>query len=164
MNTPSDSAFQLQWREALSVKNDAIDRDHRRLIGLINRVQSMLAHDSSVGELTQALDELADYTATHFRREEAIQQAIGYPEARSHAMQHRDLTHQLHTITAEILSLAHGGNTVHALAPELRQRILNLFREWLITHIIQQDLRYKPWLERFPSDWTPATVHSRAER
>ena len=163
-NTLPNSSFHLQWRDELSVHNDAIDRDHRWLIELVDRIQSLILRRASLARLTVALDELARYTEEHFTREELIQQTIGYPEARAHAMQHRELTDQLHAITAEILSLAHGGNTVHALSPELRQRILNLFREWLITHIIQQDLRYKPWIERFPSDWTPATAQHGTDR
>ena len=47
MNSPAmdprpEPAFQLQWREALSVHNDAIDRDHRWLIELVDRIQAAM--------------------------------------------------------------------------------------------------------------------------
>jgi len=96
MNSPAmdprpEPAFQLQWREALSVHNDAIDRDHRWLIELVDRIQSLILRHASLARLTLALDELARYTEEHFTREEAIQRAAGYPHLGEHHRAHETL-------------------------------------------------------------------------
>jgi hemerythrin len=160
MDTRPDSAFQLQWREALSVHNDAIDRDHRWLIELVDRIQSLILKHASLARLTLALDELARYTEEHFAREELIQQAAGYPHLGEHHRSHEKLKRQLQDLTGRILAQPVERTTLDALDDDTRRALLALLRSWLIDHIIKEDLQLRPWLERFPRDWNPATAPS----
>ena len=165
MNSPAmdprpEPAFQLQWREALSVHNDAIDRDHRWLIELVDRIQSLILRRASLAQLTVALDELARYTEEHFTREEAIQRAAGYPHLGEHHRAHETLKRHLQDLTGRILAQPVDRTTLDALDDDTRRDLLSLLRSWLIDHIIKEDLQLRPWLERFPRDWNPADAPS----
>ena len=159
-NTLPNSSFHLQWRDELSVRNDAIDRDHRWLIELVDRIQSLILRHASLARLTLALDELARYTEEHFTREELIQQVAGYPHLDEHRRSHEKLKRQLTDITARILAEPVERTTLDALDDDTRRALLDLLRSWLIDHIIREDLLLRPWLERFPRDWNPATPPS----
>ncbi|MDD2408460.1 MAG: hemerythrin family protein [Tepidiphilus sp.] len=159
-NTLPNSSFHLQWRDELSVHNDAIDRDHRWLIELVDRIQSLILRRASLARLTVALDELARYTEEHFTREELIQQAAGYPHLDEHRCSHEKLKRQLTDITARILAQPVEQTTLDALDDDTRRALLDLLRSWLIDHIIREDLQLRPWLARFPRDWNPATPPS----
>lgn len=144
---PTTSRFTpLEWRPQLAIGHDKIDSDHQRLIALINRVQSLFTSQASMGELTLALNELHDYTQTHFAREEAIMKSIGYPELTQHAQAHEALVHRLDELTEKIL-LAHARSaTADALPKEKRDALLRLLREWLINHVIRIDRTIKDYL------------------
>lgn len=159
-NTLPNSSFHLQWRDELSVHNDAIDRDHRWLIELVDRIQSLILRRASLARLTVALDELARYTEEHFTREELIQQAAGYPHLDEHRCSHEKLKRQLTDITARILAQPVERTTLDALDDDTRRALLDLLRSWLIDHIIREDLQLRPWLARFPRDWNPASPPS----
>ena len=155
------SSFHLQWRDELSVHNDAIDRDHRWLIELVDRIQSLILKRASLARLTLALDELARYTEEHFTREEAIQRAAGYPRLAEHHHAHEVLKRRLQELTGRILAQPVERTTLDALDDDTRRALLALLRSWLIDHIIKEDLLLRPWLERFPRDWNPAQFLSR---
>ena len=78
----------LKWKSDYSVGIASIDAQHRKLIDLINSLQT--AVDYSTGEVFErkALDELVDYTKTHFKFEEDMMEQNGYPDFESHRESH----------------------------------------------------------------------------
>lgn len=140
----------LEWRPQLAVGHEKIDEDHKRLIELINKVQSLFVTDASMGELTVALDALYDYTRYHFAREESVMRQIDYPHLHKHAKVHEALVRRLNDLTEQIL-LAHAQRTTaDSLPKEKRDALLQLLRDWLIHHVIQVDLKMKDYLQGAP--------------
>jgi len=81
----------IQWKDEYNVGIDSIDQQHRKLVNLINQLQT--AVDYSTGEEfeREALDELVDYTLTHFGYEEGLMEKYGYPEFEPHKAQHKEM-------------------------------------------------------------------------
>ena len=79
----------LQWRNALSVGNEMIDNDHKKLFALINEVEVALSGDNPVAEALGAIDGLATYTQEHFFREESIMINLRYVKFDHHKNAHR---------------------------------------------------------------------------
>jgi hemerythrin len=135
----------LAWREQLSVGNDLIDSDHKYLIEIINQAEQGLKTRCRES-LMAALDNLSRYSACHFIREEAIAHAVGYPEASGLHTSHEGLLAKLEQVRQEIdlqggeSSLAHFGV---------------LLREWLINHVIKEDMLMKPYLKKFSPRFDP---------
>ncbi len=137
----------LTWREQLAVGHEQIDADHRSLIDLINRVQELFVTRGTVAELTVALEALHQYTREHFAREQAIQRTIGFPEKDRHEQLHQQLIARLEALTGDILLAQSKQNTADALPEATRQKLLQLLREWLVFHVVQEDLKMRPYVK-----------------
>ena len=125
----------IEWRDRLSVGNDVVDDDHKALIEIINEYEHALAirEDREVEEVFQRL--LA-YAEEHFEREEALQKAIHFPERRRHKDEHMRLKWALRDIHDRFLAQE------YASLGELKA----LLRDWLIRHILEEDLKMTPYL------------------
>lgn len=83
------------WRDAFSVGDEIIDRDHRYLFSLVNTVELALRDDERADVLRLVLDQLVEYTADHFAREEQIQLRIQYPKYVQHKVEHQRITREI---------------------------------------------------------------------
>src|SRR5512134_3308497 len=83
----------VKWSKAMSVGVSRLDRDHKILIGLINRLDEASAGDDDAARLmAEVLETLVSYTIFHFSREEAVMAACGYPALAHHHEEHVALT------------------------------------------------------------------------
>lgn len=138
----------LVWREQLSVGNNVIDGDHKYLIEIINEVeQSLKAKDK--GKLAATLDKLAKYSQVHFDREERIARAAGYTQVPNLSQTHQALAHKLEQMTGEIDGL---GQTWSA---EAIAQFTGFLRDWLLDHVIKEDLLMKPVLQKHSPSFDP---------
>lgn len=134
----------IVWREALATGNEIIDKDHQRLIELINCVMDALKANQPVGRLKGAMDDLDRYTREHFAREEEMMLARSYARYDSHKAAHLSLMGQLSVAAKPIYALNPDGSEV--LAEEIKSGLVQLLRHWLLDHIIKEDLMLKPIL------------------
>ena len=125
----------IQWREALSVGHPVIDADHRRLLELIN-----LFETAEQANIEQSLFELVRYAKVHFAREEALQRQANFPEALKHSGLHKKLMKTAEDFLHKWETSPGDGHAamVDQIAPFLKT--------WLIDHIINEDLKMKPYL------------------
>lgn len=135
----------LIWRNQFSVGNDLIDSDHQYLLEIINRAEACLRAANAVA-LDSVLDELALYGQSHFEREEFVAKAVGYPQA--------DRLHESHTALVEHLKKFREGIGSSWTQAQLDEFILFL-RDWLIQHVIKEDMCMKPWLTKYSPRFDP---------
>ena len=135
----------LQWRYQLSVGNNAIDTDHQHLIKIINQAEISL-REKSLQKLTTVFEELMTYGKEHFVREELIAKAVGYPNAELMHASHDRLVLELYKLKEEIGS---------AWTDEVASHFTVLLRNWLIEHVIKEDLPMKPWMMKVSPDFNP---------
>jgi hemerythrin len=135
----------LQWRDQLSVGNDLIDSDHKYLIDIINKVEVSMKANNRV-ELMAALEELAHYGSTHFEREEMVAKAVGYPKADQLHDSHVKLIASLSKVKAEL------GDS---WTDEAQVQFTAFLRDWLIQHVIKEDIPMKPWMTKFSPRFDP---------
>jgi len=135
----------LQWREQLSVGNDLIDSDHKYLIEVVNRAEESMKANNAV-KLTAVLEELGRYGQTHFEREEWVARAVGYPEA--------EKLHESHTKLVESL-----GKFKEDVGTEWNEaavaKLSTFLRDWLLGHLIKEDLPMKPWMLKHSPRFDP---------
>lgn len=135
----------LVWREQLSVGNDVIDSDHKHLIEIINLVERSLKTINR-GELTVALGSLTRYSKEHFDREEKIASAAGYMQVSRLHQSHEQLLKKIDQMQQEIGEVWTASAVEHFTA---------LLRDWLINHVIKEDLLLKPVLKKHPPKFNP---------
>ena len=61
----------IEWEEKFSVGISMIDEEHKRLIGILNKIIYANKHNVNPEKLKEVLREMTDYTLTHFTTEEA---------------------------------------------------------------------------------------------
>ncbi|HLP97977.1 MAG TPA: hemerythrin family protein [Sideroxyarcus sp.] len=138
----------LVWREQLSVGNNVIDSDHKHLIEIINMVEESLVAKDRNG-LAKALDDLSQYSLVHFEREEKIAAAVGYTQVPQLNQSHQALLEKLSQIRGQIDSL---GNEWSA---DTVRHFTGFLRDWLIDHVIKEDLLMKPVLAKYSPSYDP---------
>lgn len=126
----------FEWKQEYSVGIDSIDQQHKKLLGLINQLQT--AVDFSTGEQfeREALDQLLDYTKTHFSYEEELMEANGYPDFESHKAQHEKMITRVGEVLAEYEK---DRDTA------MKNAVIYL-KDWLINHINGTDKAYSSFL------------------
>jgi len=132
----------IQWREALRVGDPQIDSDHQHLIDLINHFEAAISGHIDHRKVAVVLLGLVEYTGQHFQREEAIQRRIRYTYGEAHCKQHRDVLHQLNELLHEYTKSK--GDVRDRMVVEMA----DFLKHWLIDHIIESDLRMRPFIQK----------------
>ena len=126
----------MSWDDSYSVGVQVLDEDHQRLLHLINNFQTAAHYNTGEQFVRQALDELIDYTKTHFAREEQMMEENGYPDVEGHKKQHAQM-------------IAKVGEEVERFEQDPDgsvDELLAFLKEWLIHHILGTDKEYGPFL------------------
>ncbi|OJX81744.1 bacteriohemerythrin [Magnetospirillum sp. 64-120] len=147
----------IAWRDAMNTGDPTIDADHRHLVDLINAFEAaMTGPHIDHKRIARVLLGLVEYTGEHFKREEDIQLAVRYPYYDSHRRSHRDVLKKLSMIVGEYTKTPDGP------ARDRMVRDLAAFlKEWLVDHIIQSDLRMKPYIQKMQHDKVEADKRRR---
>lgn len=135
----------LIWREQLSVGNDVIDNDHKYLIDLINQVETCLNNEKRI-ELVDLLNRLTQYSMTHFASEEKIASCAGYTQVTDLHKSHEVLLKELDQVKHEMLENMTKTSIEH---------FTTFLRNWLINHVIKEDLLMKPALKNHAPTFDP---------
>ena len=133
----------IQWRKEMAVDEAIIDEDHRFLIDIVNKFEAAVSRKCDKATIDIGLKSLKHYSLEHFKREEDLQRAAQYTFCDAHSHEHRDLIKKLDAIIAHYRS-ASTGTDVESVSKELGE----LLRDWLVKHIIQSDLRMRPFVAK----------------
>ncbi|MCU7837550.1 MAG: hemerythrin family protein [gamma proteobacterium symbiont of Taylorina sp.] len=125
------------WTEQLSVGNDAIDKDHQKIINLINTLIDY--HNSSIlsPNISDILYEIISYANHHLDFEETLLDELGYPELSLHKEQHKKYRESTIKITIEVSNID----------DDVPDELLEFLKNWWVSHILEEDMKYKPFLQ-----------------
>jgi len=121
------------WSEGYSVGDPILDGHHQTLINLFNDVSELLTTDYADEKLLQLLTQLKDYTVFHFDEEEKRMVAKNYPDYEIHVAKHQTFINQVATSLTKVQSHPE----------EVTEDLFIFLSQWLITHIQQDDKKYK---------------------
>ncbi len=126
----------VEWKDDYSVGIDSIDQQHKKLLNLINQLQTAVDYSTGDQFEREALDELVDYTKTHFTYEEGLMRDNDYPDFEPHKAQHEKMFKKVEEVLAEY---EQDHDTAMANAAEY-------LKDWLINHINGTDKEYSSYL------------------
>ena len=126
------AANYIQWSPAMSVGNADLDRDHKRLIGILNHlgVNIELGNRNIVEFI---LDDLSDYAQVHFRREENHLANLNFAELERHCRIHESIAHHIEDARWKYFQ---------GFSATLENELLNFLTAWLNNHILVEDMKY----------------------
>lgn len=120
----------LTWSDDLNTGIDVIDGQHRRIVEYINHLHDarMAGDRDGIGEV---INELIDYTLSHFSFEEELMEDAGYPFSRPHKRVHEVFAKRV----AEFQLRYKAGEDISA-------ELHSLLTRWLVGHIKNDDAAY----------------------
>lgn len=131
----------IQWRDEFCVDNGLIDRDHKTLFRLINEFNQGIVSFTKPDQMVPLLASFTEYTKTHFKREEALQEASGFSFREEHKREHTALIEKFEGLKQKALQANEDNVT------DVAVEIGTFLREWLTGHVIESDLPLKPYVD-----------------
>ncbi len=126
-----------EWNEDFAVQIEVIDDQHKKLVGILNRLGDAMSEGKGRTVLGDVLADLADYTAYHFQTEESLLQQYAYPELERHKALHDEMTVK----AKELRDDFEAGNWMLIIDT------LKFLGAWLKEHILGEDRKYAPFLK-----------------
>ncbi len=122
----------IEWDDKYSVNISIIDEEHKKLIGMINKVITAKQHSNNPEELLEILNEMIKFAHEHFENEEAYMIKFNYPEYQYHKEEH--LAFSIKTLVYQSKVVGGDYHTANA--------ILEYLKLWLVNHIQITDKKY----------------------
>ncbi len=122
-----------EFKEEFLTGIEEIDKEHRRLFEIAEELYELKCEEfipDKYDNIRKILEELKDYTLTHFAHEEAYMQSIGYKRMFTQKSQH-DALRQI----MEEWDL----NAIDENQDETIEEMLRIVTDWLVNHILNQD-------------------------
>lgn len=110
-----------------------IDEEHTRLFQLAEEAYQLMQDDflhDKYDQLVSILDELKDYTKTHFTHEEEYMESIDYQAIFIQKAQHKAFIQKLESLNYEDMDENQEGTI---------SDILSFLTDWLVNHIVKLD-------------------------
>ena len=126
----------LTWDDSYSVGIASLDEDHKRLLNLLNQLQTAAHYQTSDEYVQEAFDALVDYTKYHFQHEEEIMEQHGYPDLEAHRKQHQAMIDEVGKLATAYK--ADRDSTIEGT--------ITYLQEWLLNHIKGTDKGYSTFL------------------
>jgi hemerythrin-like metal-binding protein len=133
----SENGKLINWSRSYSVGVSQMDSEHQRLIDIINNLYAAMRSGRSKDAIGSILDELLDYTKTHFAHEERLMQQCQYEGFDAQKRAHEALIAQV----VEVQKKYHAGTA-------LGQEVMTFLKNWLINHIQGTDKKYGPVMNK----------------
>jgi hemerythrin len=122
----------INWDESLSVNVREIDEQHKKLVGMINKLHSAMIEGKGNDILDNIISEMVNYVKIHFFTEEKYFDMFHYEEAEPHKVEHAFFTQKVE----EFKEGFEKGLMYVTLD------VLNFLTNWLTTHLMGCDKKY----------------------
>lgn len=118
------------WTSDLCTGIDVIDNQHRRIVDYINTLEQAIA-TTNRQQVGQVLEEVVDYTLSHFSFEESLLEEAGYKQAEPHKAVHKTFVKRLAKYQER-----------HEHGEDVADQLRSMLSTWLIHHIKREDMAY----------------------
>jgi hemerythrin len=136
INQKEETMSLITWNDSYSVNIREIDRQHLKLVQIINDLNEAMLKGKANDVLAKLLRELVSYTKTHFSNEEGYLDRYGYPDIKAHKLQHSSFVEKISAFSDDFENGRMGVSI----------EIMKFLKDWLLKHIKGTDMRYVPFL------------------
>jgi two-component system cell cycle response regulator len=130
----------IEWTDGLCIGVEVIDTEHKKILSIINTLSEEVTSKESNSVISKTFDELEAYADYHFKHEEELMESCSAPDIEDHKEKHR----MFFTTVLEMK------NNFIAGQSELAAEEIGIFlMNWLVNHIIAEDLALVPLFAKF---------------
>jgi len=120
----------LKWQVAYQVGIPEIDKQHKRLFEMLNKLQDIYESDNVKSEIQTVLEEMGDYLNIHFSYEETYLK--NHPRFDAHRKEHWFFVEKTMKFTKDF-------DLNDAI---FEFEILDFLKRWLVNHVLNTDIVY----------------------
>ena len=121
----------MKWRPDFNLGISEIDKQHRKIVELINTLSQAFANKTARQKLGDIFEELLAYADYHFQAEEALFQSSNFPFSEEHIALHRKFVAKVQDLRQK-----------HQEDKPVTFRVLGFLKDWLTNHILDADREY----------------------
>ena len=81
----------ISWDEAATLNVAEMDAQHQKLFTLVSKLRQAMTSPYGGNVVSQALEELIEFTRLHFATEETLMTRYGYPDYDKHKQEHEQV-------------------------------------------------------------------------
>lgn len=126
----------IEWSKDFELGLKLIDEEHKKLVGLINKVIEANKKETTDIEFKEVVKGLAAYTQTHFVVEEEYMQVYKYPAYEGHKDMHDDF---IRRVSSLLQALGEG-------RMDFPKSLIDFLVNWLLNHIAVTDRKLVEFL------------------
>lgn len=146
----------FHWNQHFVTKLEAIDRQHRSLVDIINEFGELIANNRvNFSDINEVFRKLANYAVRHFRTEEALMEQTGIDPRHKevHIKSHRQFLDDTVSMYARISEQDN----------QAAQQLLEFLTHWLAYHILGQDQHMARQIHAIRAGADPASAYASGE-
>jgi hemerythrin len=128
----------LEWSSNLSVNVAEIDTQHRKLIDMINELNTAMMEGKGRTVIGNIINGLIEYAGSHFATEEKYFDQFLYPDSFNHKSTHKEFVKNVSKFKE---NFDKGSLSVTI-------EVMNFLKDWLRNHILRDDKKYTPYFNR----------------
>lgn len=121
----------IKWRDSFAIGVESMDKQHKHLIDIINRLYTIIREDREDDSLEKIIDEMHAYAEKHLQDEEALLQKSDYPDLNGHIAIHSMYRERITKLEDEAKKNNNNAKEMYAF-----------LREWWTAHIMSEDKKY----------------------
>ena len=130
----------ITWTENFSVGVPVLDAQHKRFILMVNGLADNCQTKADLAIVANVLSRMKSYSNEHFSMEERLMRQYQFPGVEEHKNEHQTFLRKLMDYCIVV--------TFHI---DIEPRKLMLYlHDWWHNHILQEDMKYKPYLAGKP--------------
>ena len=126
----------IEWNDSLKLGIAVVDRQHERLVGIINRLHEATLDGRGADVIGEILDELIIYTATHFSMEEKYFAQFEYADAEEHKREHDALIEKVSAFANDF------ERALGSSRSDLARELLQFLQIWWRYHMMETDSKF----------------------
>ncbi len=127
----------ISWDDKFITGIRLIDDQHKKLVNMINDLHDAMMIGKGKQAVSKVIQELVDYTVSHFSTEEKFMIKYSYPWMLPHRSEHKKFVDQ-------VSDFQKGYNEGKI---SLSIEIMNFLKDWLVNHIQNTDKKLGPFLK-----------------
>lgn len=128
----------IDWDDSLSVNIDSIDRQHKKIITLINDFYENIRDRSNQESIIKLVQGMKEYAAHHFSYEERYMKEFDFAGYQEHKEEHDKFVQKIEQLQEKLQA----GKAV------LSFEITSFLKKWIFDHIQGTDKKYSELLIR----------------
>jgi len=131
----TDMVLKVVWDKSWLSGNASLDQQHMHLVDIANAILQCVFSETEKTDLKSHISDLISHAETHFRDEENILRAVGYPEIEAHTAEHNRLLQKCSSLLAK-------KNVYGISTADILQCIVH---DLVMQHMLHEDAKYHPF-------------------